>query len=139
MPSPGETVDMSDVLGHLRLLASLYSVREISFDPRLFELPAQMLSDEGLPMVEVPQSVERMTPIVGALYELIRKRGLSHDADEVFATQVVNAVPRLNERGYTLSKSKSAPRGHIDACVALALAVDRAQHPKKERPKLVVL
>jgi len=139
MPYVGGSVDMADVIAHLRKLADAYDVREISYDPRLFELPAQMLADDGLPMVEVPQSVERMTPIVGALYELIRKGGLSHDHDEVFGNQVVNAVPRLNERGYTLSKSKSAPRGHIDACVALALAVDRAQHKTPPRSPVVVL
>jgi phage terminase large subunit-like protein len=111
----------------------------ISYDPRLFELPAIYLLEGGLPMVEVPQSVEQMTPIVGALFELIRRGGLSHDPDELFTSQVVNAVPRLNERGFTLSKSKSAPRGHIDACIALALAVDRWSHKPKARIPAMVL
>ena len=72
-----------------------------------------------------------MTPIVGALFERIRSGGITHDVDENFTAHVVNAVPRLNERGFTLSKSKSAPRGHIDACIALALAVDRYDHRRK--------
>jgi hypothetical protein len=55
----------------------------------------------------------------------------------VFEDHVINAVPRLNDRGYVLSKAKST--GHIDAAIALALAVDRAQHPKKMRAPLVVL
>jgi phage terminase large subunit-like protein len=139
MPSGGETVDLADVVQHIRDLCTQFDVREVSFDPRLFELPARQLVDEGLPLVEVPQSVERMTPIVGALFEAIRKGEITHDKDEVFANQVVNAVPRLNERGFTLSKSKSAPRGHIDACIALALAVDRANHVVKPRPPVVVL
>ena len=139
MPSPGSTVDIADVVQHLRDLADTYDVQEISFDPRLFELPSLMLIDEGLRMTRVDQSIERMTPIVGGLYELIRRAGITHDHDTAFGDQVVNAVPRLNERGFTLSKSKSAPRGHIDSCVALALAVDRASHPKKQRAPLVVL
>ena len=98
-----------------------------------------MLTDERLPMVEVPQSLEHMTPIIGALLELIHRNGLSHDVDLIFAEHVVNAVPRINDRGYTLSKSRSAPRGHIDACIALSLAVDRAQHVKKTRAPLVVI
>jgi phage terminase large subunit-like protein len=89
-------------------------------------------------MVEVPQSLEMMTPIIGALFELIHRNGLSHDADPLFAEHVVNAVPRINDRGYTLSKSRSAPRGHIDACIALALAVDRAQHVKMRSPLVVI-
>jgi len=129
-PRPGQTVDIAEVTQYLRDLAQTYNVVEISYDPRLFELPAIYLRESRLPMVEVPQSVEQMTPIVGALFELIQRGGLSHERDELFATHVVNAVPRLNERGFTLSKSKSAPRGHIDACIALALAVDRANHAK---------
>ena len=139
MPTPGQSVDIAAVTGYIRQLAQDYRVAAVSYDPRLFELPALMLLESRLPMVEVPQSIERMTPAVGALYELIRRGGLSHDGDQVFADQVINAVPRLNERGYTLSKSKSAPRGHIDAAVALVLAVDRAQHPVRKRAPLVVL
>jgi len=138
MPTPGETVDITDVMRYIRQLATDLDVRAISYDKRLFELPAQMLSDDRLRMVEIPQSSERMTPIIGALYERIRAGGLSHDADEVFANQVVNAVPRVNERGFTLQKAKGSARGHIDACIGLALAVDRATHVKKRAP-LVVL
>jgi hypothetical protein len=62
-----------------------------------------------------------------------------NDKSGAHAEHVVNAVPRINDRGYTLSKSRSAPRGHIDACIALSLAVDRAQHVKKARAPLVVI
>lgn len=136
LPSEG-TVDLTDVMGHLRWLCREYQVGAISYDPRLFELPAQMLHDEGLPMVEFPQSPERMTPVISSLYEVIQSGGLSHDGDEVLTTHVLNAVPRLNDRGFTLAKGKS--RGHIDACISLALAVDRASHKPKPRSKVVVL
>jgi phage terminase large subunit-like protein len=136
-PMPDQTVDILEVVQYLRDLATDFKVVEISYDPRLFELPAQMLTAEKLPMVEIPQSIERMTPIVGALFELIHRAGLSHDADPVLSEHVVGAVPWVNDRGYTLAKSKS--KVHIDACIALALAVDRAQHPKKQRSPVVVL
>jgi hypothetical protein len=42
---------------------------------------------------------------------------------------VLNAVPRFNERGFTLAKGKS--RGRIDAAVALCLAADRALRQDK--------
>jgi phage terminase large subunit-like protein len=117
-------VDVTDVMAHLRELAAKYRVEAISFDPRFFDVPAKMLSDERLPMIEVPQSVERMTPIVGSLLELIKRSELRHSGDEALTTHVLNAVPRFNERGFTLQKSKS--RGRIDAVIALALATDRA-------------
>jgi len=102
----------------------------VSYDARFFDVPAKMLADEGLPMVEVPQAIERMTPILGSLFELIKRREIHHDGDPVLATHVLNAVPRFNERGFTLQKSKS--RGRIDGCIALALAADRAL--REERP-----
>ena len=88
-------------------------------------------------MVEIPQSVERMTGVIGNLYEVIMTSMLTHDHDPAFATQVLNAIPRFSERGFTLQKGKS--RGRIDAAIALALAVDRAQHKQKPRSPVVVL
>jgi phage terminase large subunit-like protein len=111
----------------------------VSFDPRFFDVPAKMLSDEGLAMVEVPQSPEMMTPICGSLMELIKRKQLRHDGDQTLGVHVLNAVPRFNERGFTLQKSKS--RGRIDGTIALALAADRALHraPAQAEPEFFTL
>lgn len=134
MPSPGNPVDVTDVMQYLRDLHAEFKVQEIAFDPRFFDVPAKMLDDERLPMVEIPQSVERMTQVIGSTYEQIMNGQLSHDGAVDFSTQVLNAVPRFNERGFTLAKAKS--RGKIDAAIALAMAVGRvarAETPKKIR------
>ena len=136
VPTKDEPVDVTDVMAHLRKLRDRYKVGGVSFDPRFFDVPAKMLHDEGLPMVEVPQSPERMTGIIADLYDRIQRGEIHHDGDPAFAEQVLNAIPRFNERGFTLAKSKS--RGRIDACIALALAVDRAQNRAKPRPALFV-
>jgi len=130
IPTNDDPVDVTDVMEHLRELSRAYSVEEISWDPRFFDVPAKMLADEGLPMVEVPQSVERMTAVCGTALELIKRGELHHDGDDALAQHVLNAVPRFNERGFTLQKSKS--RGRIDGCIALALAVDRCVRPEVE-------
>ena len=137
MPRADDSLDLSAIMQHLRELDREYDVEAISFDPRLFELPAQMLADEGLPMVEVPQSLERMTPAFGDLLEAIKGGSLSHDGDVGFTTHVLNAIPRYNERGFTLQKAKS--RGKIDAVYALALMHDRATHTRPARSPIVVL
>jgi phage terminase large subunit-like protein len=136
VPTKEEAVDVTDVMEHLRRLSAEYKVGGISFDPKFFDVPAKMLHDEGLPMVEIPQSPERMTPIIGDLYDRIMRGEIHHDGDEPFATQVLNAIPRFTDRGFTLQKSKS--RGRIDACIALALAVDRAHNRARPRPPLFV-
>jgi len=135
IPVKDEPVDVTDVMGHIRDLAQRYRVEAVSFDPRFFDVPAKMLSDEGLRMVEVPQSVERMTTVCGSLLEIIKRGEIHHNNDEGFSTHVLNAVARVNERGFTLQKSKS--RGRIDAAIALGLAVDRALHTETEQEPLV--
>jgi phage terminase large subunit-like protein len=133
VPTVDEPVDVTDVMQHLRDLADRYHVEAISFDPRFFDVPAKMLLDEGLPLIEVPQSLDRMTAAIGDLYGLIRGGRVTHDGDDAFASQVLAAVPRFNEHGFTLAKGKS--RGRIDAAVALALAVDRAQRQPAAEPE----
>jgi phage terminase large subunit-like protein len=123
-PTADRAVDVTDVMQAVRDMASRFAVQAVSYDPRFFDVPAKMLADEGLPMVEIPQSVERMSAACGKAYELVRNGGLTHDGDQTFTIHVLNAVARFNERGFMLAKSKS--RGHIDAAVALVLAVERA-------------
>ena len=124
LPTSDRPVDVTDVMQHLRTLDRTYRLAAVSYDPRFFDVPAKMLEDEGLPMVEIPQSVERMSPAVGSTFELIKAGGLTHDGDPAVTGQVLNAVARFNERGFTLAKAKS--RGKIDAAVAICLAVDMA-------------
>jgi hypothetical protein len=120
-PTPGQPVDVTDVMHQLRELDKTYRLRQVAYDPRFFDVPAKMLEDEGLPMAEFPQSTERMTGAIGGLYEAIMRGEVAHDGDPAFTAQVLNAVARYNERGFTLAKAKS--RGRIDATVALAMAM----------------
>ena len=75
-------------------------------------------------MLETPQSVERMTPIIGATYEALRRKEITHDNDLLFERHVLAAVTRANERGFTLSKGRS--RDKIDAVIAMCLAAHQA-------------
>lgn len=132
LPTEDGRLDVADVMAHIRWLGSRFDLREVAYDPRFFDLPAQTLLDEGYPMVEIPQNVARMTPAVGATYEAIRRREITHDGDPSFTAQVLNAVARMNESGFTLAKAKS--RGKIDAAVAMCLAFHRAQARQTETP-----
>lgn len=137
IPGADGAVELTHVMQALREIADRYPVAEIAYDPRLFEVPANMLADEGLPMVEFSQSIERTTPAFGQLFEMLKRGEITHDGDPMFAEQILNAIPRYNERGFTLAKAKS--RGKIDACYALMMAIDRALHARPARPPLAVL
>jgi len=136
-PHKDESIDPTAPMQFLRDLNQRYQLIECAYDPRLFEVPGAMLADEGLPMVEMPQSLERMSPAYVALYEAIVNGAITHDGDEQYSRQVLNAIPRYNERGFMLSKNKS--RGKIDAAAALAMMHDRAQHPAPKKAPAFVL
>jgi len=134
-PQPDGRLDVSDAMRYLREVCATYDVQQIAYDPRFFDLPAQMLADEGLPMLEFPQSLERMTPAVVQAFEAIKRNELSHDGDDSFTFQVLNAVARYNERGFTLAKSKS--RDRIDSAVALCMALSVAHLPQAQSGSFV--
>jgi phage terminase large subunit-like protein len=120
----GGVMDVMAVESFLRELAQRFDVQEIAFDPAFFQRSAEMLAEDGFPMVEFPQSPQRMIPACGNLYELIVNRKLAHDGSPVFSDQVLSAAQRMKDNGWTLSKGKSKRK--IDAVIALAMATDRA-------------
>ncbi len=132
LPQADGRLDVADAMHHIRQLCELYDVQQIAYDPRFFDLPAQMLADEGYPMLEFPQTQERLSPAVTHAYEQIKRGEVSHDGDEGFSTQVLNAVARYNERGFTLAKSKS--RDRIDSAVAMCMALATVHVPEAEEP-----
>ncbi|BBX00802.1 hypothetical protein BST36_00300 [Mycolicibacterium moriokaense] len=136
-PSPDRAIDVTGVMAHLRELHRTYSVVAVAYDPAYFDVQATELADEGLPMVVIPQSPERMVPAVGGLYEAIMRGELSHDGAADYERHILNAMPVYTDKGFRLTKSKS--RGHIDAAIALALCHDRAQHPAPKRAPAFVI
>jgi phage terminase large subunit-like protein len=120
----GGVMDVAAVESHLMEMAQLYDVQEVVYDPAFFQRSAEALAEQGMPMVEFPQSPQRMVPACGHLYETIVNQKLVHDGNPIFSDQVLSAAQRVKDNGWTLSKGKSKRK--IDAVIALAMAVDRA-------------
>lgn len=118
-------LDHLDVMEHIRSLARRYTLVSASYDPRFFEVPAQLLIDEGLAMIETPQSPERMVPACGHAYGLIVNGQIVHDGSPTLTDHIKSAVQRTSERGWTLSKGKSKRK--IDGCIAMVLALWEAE------------
>jgi phage terminase large subunit-like protein len=129
----GETFGITDVRAHLIAEARQHRrLREIAFDPWGFRESAEIMAEQGFPMVEFPQS-GRMEPASNTLYELVRERRLVHDGDPLLRQQVLAAVTAPTDRGgWKISKRKSLER--IDGAVALAMLADRAVTLRTMRP-----
>lgn len=123
----GERIDVAGALRYIREIARLLPVRAIGYDPRYFELPAQELEDDGLPVVEFPQSGARMVPACTKALELIRDGQVVHNGDVTLASHVRRAVWRESDDGPRLSKTRSRER--IDGCIALVMALQLAITP----------
>lgn len=127
-PGPGGgKVDHIAVWNYVISLAVRYRVGAVYYDPRFFELPAQLLEDAGVPMVECPQTAERMVPICRRLFEAIIGGEIAHDGDEALAEQVKAARRRDGDRGWTLSKGRTGR--NIDACISTALSLEALENP----------
>jgi phage terminase large subunit-like protein len=132
-----EGIDIAGVEAHIRDLHLNYNIQEFAFDPALFLRSAEALADDGLPMIEFPQSAQRMIPACNNAYRLIVEGTIMHDGSPTLADHVLSATQRMTENGWRLSKGKS--RRKIDACIAMVIAIDRATSKARqvEPPKVL--
>lgn len=100
---------------------------EFSYDPHFFERSAQDLEGDGLNMVEFPQNDQRMVPVSQTFYDLSVSGAIAHDGDPALKRHVGNVVADARARGYRMSKTKRSKK--IDAAIAAAIAIHRAQQP----------
>ena len=131
-PVEGWRLPLDEVERYLRELHSRYQLRAVAYDPAFVTWMALKLEDDGLPMIEVPQTDARMKPPTQALYELILDRRLVHDGDPTLARHIRNAVAKQVEGGQRLTKKGGRPN---DAAIALVMAVGEAMRPQ-EAPKV---
>jgi phage terminase large subunit-like protein len=123
---PDWAVPILEVEDAIRAACSRWRVREIVCDPARWARTYQVLEDEGLPVVEYPQSPARMVPATQRLFEGVMNGALTHSGDPRLARHMKNAVVRQTPRGLMISKdAKGSPR-KIDLAVACIIALDRA-------------
>lgn len=138
-PGDGGVIDPGLVEEHVRELTHRYDVREIAFDPALYFRSAQLLAEEGLPMVEFPQTHNRMCPAAQCLFDAVMEHRLHHGGDRMLRAHADAAVARQvgYNGGWRLDKVKATQ--HIDAVVALAMAVMRATESTGGTPGVMVI
>lgn len=118
---PDPTIDHRAVRDYIREMAATYNVQAIGYDERYFVEGAQELEDDGLPMVKVPQTPQRLVAPYSYLYADIVEGRFLHEHDPSFRQHVLSAVPQMDRSGgFTLAKGRS--RSKIDAAVAMGIA-----------------
>lgn len=130
-------IDHAEVVDFIRSLHTAHRSDgfRCTYDPRFFELPAQLLEEEGVEMIEFPQSPERMAPACDLAYRYIVDGIVAHDGDPILSDHVLAAVWREGERGRILSKRKSG--GHIDGLIAGVMATYEIEAGESEQDDAV--
>lgn len=119
-------VPITAVEDAIRAACKRWQVREIVCDPFRWARTYQVLEDEGLPIVEYPQSPSRMTPATQRFYEAVMNKGLTHSKDQRLARHIGNAVMKQDSRGTRIVKEAKNSARKIDLAVAAVMAFDRA-------------
>ncbi len=120
-------VPIVDVEKSIRDACRRWSVKEIVCDPYRWARSYQILEDEGLPIVEFPQSPARMTPATQRFYEAVVNRTLVHDGDPRLARHVGNCVLKIDSRGSRLAKDARNSSRKIDLAVTAVMGLERAK------------
>lgn len=131
---PSWRVPIVDVEDAIRQACRRWQVREIVCDPFRWARTYQALEAEGLPVVEFPQSPQRMVPATQRFYEAVLNAGLTQSGDPRLARHIDNCVLKVDARGSRLAKeTRNSPR-KIDLAVSAVMAFDRASETPPAPP-----
>lgn len=128
-------VPILEVEDRIRALCKQFRVLEIAADPAWWARSLEVLAEDGLPVVEFPQSSARMTPATNRLRTMINSRAITHDGDPRLARHVSNAVLHETSRGTHLRKPAETSPLKIDLAVCWVMALDRAVNHEPEPAK----
>jgi phage terminase large subunit-like protein len=102
-------------------LCKRYDVLGVHHPLGAFIRSADLLSGEGVPMVEAPHSVTRLSAASGTFNRMLRSGLLMHDGDPELRAHVLSATLKTNEAGERYEISDRAR-----ALIALVMAVHAA-------------
>lgn len=123
--TPGSAIDYEYIEDDLRDLAKSYQVKEVPYDPfQATQFSIRMLA-EGLPLVEVGQTVKNLSEPMKYLESLILEKKMDFEMDPVLLWMFGNVTARLDIKD-NIFPNKERPENKIDGVVALIMALNRA-------------
>ena len=109
---------------------------ELVADVSFWQDEAYQWAQAGLPVVEYPQTLNRLVPATAKLYEGIMAGKLRHDGDGAIQRHVDNCILKMDSKGGSrLTKDYRNPRLKIDLAIALLMAYDRASGKLESVPE----
>lgn len=122
---PGEVIDFDLVEQDIKNMHDRFNYREFGYDPWQATQMSQNLTNAGMVMAELRQTVANMSAPMKELGALILSRRFHHDNNPVVRWAVSNVVAHLDAKD-NIYPRKQRPENKIDPVVALIMAVARA-------------
>ena len=132
---PGDMIDFVQVEEAIAQAAETYQLETLGVDPYLSRTLTQRLSERGLTVVEIPQTMTHMSPAMKELERLIRSHEMLH---------VHNTCARWNfgnvrcavDGNENMKPMKNRSIGRIDIAVAWIIAMATAIVAQSQKPDL---
>jgi phage terminase large subunit-like protein len=100
---------------------------ELVADTSYWQDEAYQWVQAGLPVVEYPQTLNRLVPATAKLYEGIMSGKIRHDGDGAIQRHLRACILKMDSKGGSrLTKDYRNPRLKIDLAIALLMSFDRA-------------
>jgi phage terminase large subunit-like protein len=121
----GEVIEFEVIKEDLREFAGRFDLQAVGYDPWQATQLAQEMELEGLPMVEIRQTVQNLSEPMKELESLILQRKLAHGDCPVLTWMASNVVAKMDVKD-NIYPNKERPENKIDGIVALIIALARA-------------
>jgi phage terminase large subunit-like protein len=120
----GEVIEYEVIKDDLREFAGRFDLEQVPYDPWQATQLAQEMEAEGLPMVEVCQTVQNISEPMKEMEKLALEGRLAHGNCPVLTWMVSNVVAKIDAKD-NIYPNKERPENKIDGVVATIMALSR--------------
>lgn len=131
----GEIIDFDVIENDIFMLASLYQVTEVAYDPWQATQLATNLMKNGATVVEYRQTVQNMSEPMKNLDALIRSGKIKHNGDPVAAWALTNVVAKTDAKDNVYPR-KARDENKIDPVIGMIMALGRATLVEAQGPSI---
>lgn len=125
--TPGTVVDYNYLKEHVLETARVQGIVEVCYDKWNATHLAQDMQNEGLNMVEIPQSISQLSEPTKRFREAVYEGKIMHNGDQLLRWSMSNAVVRKDPQE-NIMVSKKESRDRIDPVAAILNAFSRARY-----------
>lgn len=124
--TPGNIIDFTEIERVLLELSSVFTVKEIAYDPWQATQLALSLQGNGAKVIEVKPTVANFTEPMKDLGALVKERKFHHGGDPVLGWMASNVVAHYDKKD-NIYPTKERNENKIDGIVATIMALGRLQ------------